>query len=319
MTTDYFVHEMGLCDSNIIGSGTRIWAFSHILPKASIGSNCNICENVFIENDVTVGDRVTIKNGVQLWDGMRIGSDVFIGPNVTFKNDPLPRSRNYLDEYPKTIVEDGASIGANATILPGISIGTKAMVGAGAVVTRDVPPNAVVYGNPARIQSYITPLTSSPHEVFDFAADNGSSNEVSQPHFVGVGDCSLWKFNAFSDMRGQLAVVDFEADLPFDPKRQFFVYGAGKKHARGEHAHKQCKQLLIALHGALSVIVNNGKSSCEIRLSSPINGLYIPAGIWGTQYQFTEDAVLAVYASHGYDNNDYIRTYSDFLDYVDSN
>jgi acetyltransferase-like isoleucine patch superfamily enzyme len=139
-----------------VGPGTRIWGFTHILRGVVIGRDCNICEHVFIEGGVILGDRVTVKCGVQLWDGVILEDDVFVGPNATFTNDPYPRSRQHLKEYPKTIVRKGASIGANATILPGIIIGTNAMVGAGAVVTRDVPPNAVVVGNPARVLRYLS-------------------------------------------------------------------------------------------------------------------------------------------------------------------
>lgn len=150
----YFVHEKGICDSKQVGTGTRVWAFTHILPDAVIGQDCNVCDFVFIENKVKIGDRVTIKCGVQIWDGITLEDDVFIGPNVTFTNDIFPRSRQHLCEYPATLIKKGASIGANATILPGIVIGEKAMVGAGAVVTKDVPPNAVVVGNPAKIIRY---------------------------------------------------------------------------------------------------------------------------------------------------------------------
>jgi acetyltransferase-like isoleucine patch superfamily enzyme len=134
-----------------VGPRTRVWAFVHILPGATIGSDCNLCDGVFIESDVVVGDRVTVKCGVQLWDGIRLADDVFVGPNATFTNDRFPRSGSYPDVFPRTLVEQGASIGANATILPGIIIGARAMVGAGAVVTKDVPADAVVVGNPARI------------------------------------------------------------------------------------------------------------------------------------------------------------------------
>jgi acetyltransferase-like isoleucine patch superfamily enzyme len=151
--TDYFVHSHALCESPDIGKGSRIWAFTHILPGAKIGSDCNVCDHVFIENDVTIGDRVTIKCGVQVWDGITIGDDVFIGPNVTFTNDIYPRSKVYPERFDRTVVGNGASLGANCTILPGLIIGENAMVGAGAVVTRSVPANATVVGNPAKIIS----------------------------------------------------------------------------------------------------------------------------------------------------------------------
>jgi acetyltransferase-like isoleucine patch superfamily enzyme len=138
-----------------VGPGTRIWAFAHVLPGAQIGADCNICDHVFIEGDVIVGDRVTIKPGVQLWDGVRVGNDVFIGPNATFTNDRFPRSRNREFRLLGTTVESGASIGANATLLPGLTIGALAMVGAGAVVTHDVPPRCIVVGNPARVAAHL--------------------------------------------------------------------------------------------------------------------------------------------------------------------
>lgn len=146
----YFKHENALVETENVGEGTRIWAFTHILSRASIGRDCNICDHVFIENDVIIGDRVTIKCGVQIWDGLRIEDDVCVGPNATFTNDKYPRSKQpYVVLY--TTIKRGASIGANATVLAGITIGESAMVGAGAVVTRDVPPHMLVTGNPARI------------------------------------------------------------------------------------------------------------------------------------------------------------------------
>lgn len=151
---NYFVHSHALVESTKIGDNTRIWAFAHVLPQATIGSDCNICDHVFIENDVVVGDRVTVKCGVQLWDGLRVADDVFIGPNATFTNDLYPRSKTPF-QLLTTIVERGATIGANATILPGLTIGAGAMVAAGAVVTKDVPAGALVAGNPARLIRYI--------------------------------------------------------------------------------------------------------------------------------------------------------------------
>lgn len=145
------VHPLACVDNCSLGDGTRVWQFVVILKGARIGADCNICAHVLIEADVVVGDRVTVKSGVQLWDGLRVGNDVFIGPNATFTNDKHPRSKVYPDRFAQTVIEDGASIGAGAVILPGIRIGAGAAVGAGAVVTKDVPAGATVVGNPARV------------------------------------------------------------------------------------------------------------------------------------------------------------------------
>lgn len=142
------IHLQADVQTKSIGGGTTVWQFAVILEGAKIGENCNICANTFIENDVIIGDRVTVKSGVYLWDGLRVGSDVHLGPNATFSNDLYPRSKRDF-EYPLTVIGDGASIGANATLLPGVRIGCGAMIGAGAVVTKDVPEYCVAMGNPA--------------------------------------------------------------------------------------------------------------------------------------------------------------------------
>lgn len=145
-----FIHPLADVADCSIGARTRVWQFVVILRGATIGADCNICAQTLIEGDVQVGDRVTVKSGVQLWDGLRVEDDVFIGPNVTFTNDPFPRSRVRPGAFSQTRVCAGASLGAGAVILPGVTIGSRALVGAGAVVTRDVAPGSVVLGNPAR-------------------------------------------------------------------------------------------------------------------------------------------------------------------------
>ena len=152
-----FIHPLADVAESQIGQGTRVWQFVVVLKGAKIGVNCNICAQTLIEGHVVIGDRVTVKSGVQIWNGSVIGDDVFIGPNATFSNDLYPRSKQYPSQFTGVIIHNGASIGANATLLPDITIGERAMVGAGAVVTKDVPARAVVVGNPARIIRFIEP------------------------------------------------------------------------------------------------------------------------------------------------------------------
>ena len=144
------IHPLSDCKSKNIPESTNIWQFCVVFPEAKIGENCNLCANVLVENDVEIGNNVTVKSGVQLWDGITVEDNVFIGPNATFTNDLFPRSKNPDWELKKTVIKKGASIGANATILCGITVGENAMIGAGSVVTKDVPAGEVWVGNPAR-------------------------------------------------------------------------------------------------------------------------------------------------------------------------
>lgn len=303
--SDFFQHPGAIVESPHIGTGTRVWAFAHILPKAVIGRDCNICDHVFIENDVRIGDRVTIKCGVQLWDGLRVEDDVFIGPNVTFTNDPFPRSRQHLKEYPEIIVRQGASLGANATILPGVTIGQHAMVGAGAVVTRSVPPYAVVMGNPARIARYVASPTDADGTPAPVLPSRGPEITVQ-----GVG---MYQVPMVKDLRGNLIARELGKGFPFAPARCFVIFDVPSKEVRGEHAHRQCAQLLVCLRGSVVVLADDGQRRQEFVLDSLTQGLLLPPMVWGTQYKYSEDAMLLVFASHGYDASDYIRTYDQFL------
>lgn len=291
----YFVHERGICESTSIGDRTRIWAFSHVLPGAVLGEDVNINDHVFVENDVRIGDRTTVKSGVQVWDGVRLGDDVFVGPNVTFTNDPFPRSKQYPQSFARTVIEDGASLGGGAVILPGIRVGRKAMVGAGAVVTKDVPPYAIVVGNPARIVGYAETAGYRPDSPEDLDTPAG-----------------LTRLRTVDDIRGALLPIDLPADLPFAPQRVFFVHNVPSKEVRGEHAHRECEQFLICLSGSVSCIVDDGKTRSIHVLNDPSLGLYMPRMTWGTQYDYSPDAVLIVFASHPYDDADYIRDYEEF-------
>jgi UDP-2-acetamido-3-amino-2,3-dideoxy-glucuronate N-acetyltransferase len=306
MMAEPFVHPRALCETDTVGDGTRIWAFAHVLPGAVIGAECNICDGVFIEGDVRVGDRVTIKCGVQLWDGVSLEDDVFVGPNATFTNDPMPRSRQWMSAVARTVVHAGASIGANATILPGLEIGRGAMVGAGAVVTRSVPPHAIVVGNPASIHGY----TDSPRTSLGAAV---APESESGRHDTDVPGVFAVRFQEFADLRGRLTAAEMPGEaVPFVPRRWFTVYGVPTREIRGEHAHRECEQFLIAVSGTVTVAFDDGSRRGQFVLDGPTFGLYIPPMVWASEFQYSPDSVLMVLASHHYDPDDYIREYETF-------
>lgn len=307
----FFQHPQSLVETQTIGDGTRIWAFAHVLPGARIGSECNICDHVFIENDVVIGDRVTIKCGVQIWDGVRLEDDTFVGPNVTFTNDLFPRSKVYPETFSRTNIRKGASIGANATILAGITIGRNAMIGAGAVVTKDVPPNAIVVGNPARIKGYIT--TAPQHQPPALAHPGAGQPPVPSCRVPGV---TVYPLPVVVDLRGSLSFAQLGSTLPFKPERYFIVFDVASKEIRGEHAHKELHQFLVCVKGSCAVLVDDGRNSEEILLDSPNRGIHVPPMVWSVQYKYSSDAVLLVLASAPYDADDYIRDYDQFLDMV---
>jgi UDP-2-acetamido-3-amino-2,3-dideoxy-glucuronate N-acetyltransferase len=305
------IHPLSDVQSTTIGAGTRIWQYCIIFPKAKIGSDCNICAHVLVENDVIIGDNVTVKSGVQLWDGLRVGNGVFIGPNVTFTNDKSPRSGNYPDQFLQILIEEGASLGANATILPGVSIGSGAMIGAGAVVTKNVPPYAIVVGNPGVIVGYVGTALSD-HEKKQMPSSMGPADVIN----LGVGGSCLYNLPYVSDTRGGLSVAQYEKHLPFVVKRCFWVFDVPSREVRGEHAHKALDQYLICVKGSVSVVLDDGDSRTEITLDRPNLGLHIPPLVWGIQYKYSSDAVLLVLASDAYDSSDYLRNYEEFLFYI---
>lgn len=315
-----FIHEHAICESNQIGTDTHIAAFTQILPGAVIGNNCQIKSHAFIDNDVVIGNNVTIDCGAQLCDGLRVMDGVYIGPDTNF--DKPGHTSTIVDNRHtvETIINERAHISANVTLLSGITIGHGAVISAGAVVTKNVPPNAIVTGNPAEIISY----TSQTENRDPATVTSQAATVIHPPHNtgtrtdLGIGNSELWPLPVFDDMRGSLMVTEFSRDLPFIPERCFFVHNVPNNKIRGEHAHKKCEQFLIAIHGELSIVVDDGINRKEIRMDSPSIGLYMPSGIWGTQYKFSTDAVLLVYASHPYSSQDYIREYSEFLKYVES-
>lgn len=306
MSDRYFRHPAAIVETERIGDRTRVWAFAHVLPGARVGADCNLCDHTFIENEVVIGDRVTIKCGVQVWDGVTLEDDVFVGPNATFTNDPFPRSGRRLAAPARTLVRKGASIGANATIAPGVTIGERAMVGAGAVVTRDVAADTIVAGNPARIMGYVGAervATST-----DAAPPDAATVQRSK-----VGGVTVHRMPVINDPRGMLTFGEASRHVPFEVKRYFLVYDVPRKDIRGEHAHRELYQFLMCIAGSVRVVVDDGVSREEYLLDNPGIGIAVPPLCWCAQYDYSPDAVLLVLASDWYDAKDYIRDYSEFL------
>lgn len=305
MDSSVFVHERAIVEPGArLGAGSRIWAFAHILGGAVVGRDCNVCDHVFIENEVVIGDRVTLKCGVQVWDGVRLDDDVFVGPNVTFTNDVFPRSKSKTFKPARTHVKTGASLGANCTVLAGLVVGQHAMIGAGAVVTKDVPPYAIVVGNPAAIMGYV----NDAKDDREGGRDAVQSNEALQVRGVKLID-----FPFIRDLRGDLAYAEVNKELPFVPQRIFTVFNVPTRKVRGEHAHRTLHELLVCLTGSVSVMVDDGVARDTIVLRSPTKALHLQPMVWAAQYQYSRDATVLVLASDVYKSDDYIRDYDAFL------
>jgi UDP-2-acetamido-3-amino-2,3-dideoxy-glucuronate N-acetyltransferase len=298
----HFAHPDARVETDAIGPRTRIWAFAHVLPGARVGADCNICDHTFIEGGAEVGDRVTLKCGVQLWSGITLEDDVFVGPNATFANDPFPRSGRHPVSYARTRVRRGASIGANATILPGVTIGPQAMIGAGAVVTRDVPARAIVMGNPGCVTGYV--------DCEGHAAGPAAGGD--QSGLPLVGGAMLYRLPRIRDHRGELSFAELNQSLPFPVSRYFLVFGVPSRELRGEHAHRTLHQYLVAVHGSCSVRLFDGERSEEVLLDRPECALHVPPMLWTTQYRYSADAVLLVLASDIYREEDYIRDFEQY-------
>lgn len=251
-------------------------------PAASIGLNCVvqsgavICAGAVLETQVTVG-----------------ANAVFVSPFSTAEK--------------AAVAHQGARIGANATLYPNVTLATECVVRAGAVVTRSVPPRAIVEGNPASIVGYVGAEASPlrPHQV--------KLDGISGQQETTVKGVTIHTFPVIPDLRGNLSVGEFSRDIPFTPLRYFMVFGVPSREVRGEHAHLECHQFLICVRGACSVVADDGERSVEVVLDAPNRGIHLPPLTWATQYKYSPDALLLVFASHYYDAADYIRTYDQFL------
>lgn len=244
-----------------------------------------------------IPDDCLIPEGTVLEEGLRIG------PRVLMAGEGICIRKN-------------ARIDAAAVIGEGVTIGQNAWVKDGSVVLKDVPPNGIVQGNPAVMVGYQqSSVASTGGETVTHHFDIQALEHLPRPARVPLqaGDSALYLMRRFTDARGSLSVGEVPSEVPFTPARYFVVFDVPSVELRGEHAHKECQQFLMCLHGSIRVLLDDGNNRCEVTLDRPDMGVFMPAMIWGTQYRYSPDAVLLVFASHTYDDADYLRTYDDFL------
>ncbi len=244
---------------------------------------------------------IVVGQGSIVPESVQLESDVRIGASVVFAGG-------------KTVVRRGVTIEAAAVIGDGVTIGQGVLVRAGAVVLHSVPPNAIVEGNPAQIVGYRETAFSGGGNIVLRDASAFADAVAPARLDLGVGGSGLYLMRRVADPRGSLTVGEIQQDLPFSPKRYFMVFDVPSRELRGEHAHKECHQFLICAHGSCRVLLDDGDRRCEVLLDRPNIGVHMPPMLWGTQYGYSPDTVLLVFASHGYDSSDYLRTYDDFLE-----
>lgn len=241
-----------------------------------------------------ISDDSYIPTSVRMEDG------IVIGPRVVFSGG-------------ETIVRSDVTIEAAAVIGKDVALGQGVLVRAGAVVLQSAPPNSIVEGNPAQIVGYRESAPSGRGNIILRDASAFDAQDGPSKIELEAGDSALFQMHQVADARGALTVGEIDQDLPFSPKRYFMVFGVPSRELRGEHAHKKCHQFLVCAHGSCRVLLDDGERRCEVLLDRPNIGVHMPPMIWGTQYRYTSDAVLLVFASHLYDPQDYLRTYDEFL------
>jgi UDP-2-acetamido-3-amino-2,3-dideoxy-glucuronate N-acetyltransferase len=283
-----------------VGRGTEIAPFTLVFPGAVIGADCRIGAQCTVEDRVQIADGCRVDAGVQLPAGTQLGRGVCVGANVAFAGWTDAKELAAV-----TSIEDGAEIGAGAVLAIGITIGRNAEVRPGAVVSRSVPANAVVEGNPAKIVGYA--------EAGAVDAAGVAVQGAVGRHATRVAGVTVHRLPRVIDMRGNLTAGEFGKSVPFDVKRYFMVFDVPSLETRGEHAHRECHQFLICVRGSCALVADDGKDRQEFVLNAPDLGVHLPPMTWGIQYKYTSDAVLLVFASHYYDSGDYIRDYSTFL------
>ncbi len=288
-------------------AGRNIALTALIHAQARVAADAQIGEFAVIEAGVSLQERVCVGHGVCLPAGMTVEAGVVIESHAAFSRT-MPAGEG--QDGRATVLRSGAFVGANATIGAGLTLGAHCRVAPGAVVTRDVPPNAIVSGNPAHITGYVnTPHMDLPGQS---ALARAGSSDAELPA-LHVKRAALHRLPKIVDLRGALSFGEIGAHLPFEPKRFFMVYDVPSREVRGEHAHKACHQFLVCVKGSCGIVVDDGQFRDEILLDSARVGLHIPPMVWGIQYQFSSDAVLLVLASDTYSAEDYIRNYDEFL------
>jgi acetyltransferase-like isoleucine patch superfamily enzyme/dTDP-4-dehydrorhamnose 3,5-epimerase-like enzyme len=303
------IHNSAICDSGPASGAFEVGAFSRIEAGAQIGNNCVIEDHVTIETGAVLGHGCVIARGAYVSGQSVLEDNVYIGPHAVLTNRRFPRATVQPGETVEPIrIEQSCSVGAGAVILPGLRLGRSSMVGAGAVVTLNVPPYAVVVGNPGRIVGY-------DRHAGVHMTSRKPDPQVPPQHAAGdtIEGVRLFRLRSYRDARGSLIPVELDRDLPFRPARVFLVYGAADTRIRGEHAHRECHQVLVCLHGSVNVFTDNGIARHEFTLQSPDEALWLKPGIWASQHHFSPDARLLVYASHPYSDADYVRDYETFL------
>jgi UDP-2-acetamido-3-amino-2,3-dideoxy-glucuronate N-acetyltransferase len=257
-----------------------------------------------VERGCVIGARCIVRSGAHLGAGTLLDDDVVVGPNAT-----LESSGTEVDAS-RVRVQPGVRIGANATICAGVTLAARSQIRPGAVVTRSVPPCAIVEGNPATIIGYVD---TEFDKLLKSATPKHNTAWVEKTPVKGV---TLHRFPVHPDLRGNLVVGEFDRQVPFNPLRFFMVFGVPSREIRGEHAHLLCHQFLICVEGSCALVADDGYKRFEVLLDDPSLGVYLPPMTWGIQYKYSADAKLLVFASHHYDSTDYVRDYKKYLELV---
>jgi acetyltransferase-like isoleucine patch superfamily enzyme len=306
---DTQIHPTSLLESDCIGAGCMVNAFARVMQGAVVGDQSIIGDHVVVEPDVIIGRHVHVGQGVRLCRGLRVEDDVCIGPNVAFAGDASAGQLMQANLPVATLLKRGAVIGPNVTIHQGVTVGARAQVAAGAVVSRDVPSNAIVAGNPARITGYVDTVNAKIE-----TRERVDPVDTDKPlPGLRTSRSRLVRLPRIVDLRGTLSFGEIGAHLPFQPKRFFAIYDVAAREVRGEHAHRELEQFLVCLKGSCVVVLDDGRERDEVALDTPQVGLYIPPMVWGIQYLYSSDAVMLALASDVYSASDYIRNYDEFL------